>query len=340
MFIRKDLVAVQSGCNIKNPLVSIVVPIYKSEKYLEDCIQSILGQTYQNLEIFLVDDGSPDGCGKICDEYAAKDSRIFVIHKSNGGLSSARNAALAKMNGDYVAFVDGDDEIAPDMITYLLGAVQRYEAQIAVCGFTKCYIDGRKELDCAFSEETVYVDTEVLVQFLPDEYIGSQACNKLFAAQVFKDIQFPHGRVYEDIAIMHCVFARANKIVCLPEGKYYYKIRDDSTSFTQNARWAYGLFRAFADRYEFALVNQNEYSIQQSIIDFLLAKACGFAIAGMRFWKGKEKLNNEYKIDAIKFLKKNKKFWSKSKKITRKRKVKATLIIAFPKLYSIFLKKG
>ena len=112
-------------------MISIIIPVYKTEPYLRKCVDSVLAQTYTNLEVILVDDGSPDDCGKICDEYAAKDSRVKVIHKENGGLSSARNCGLDVATGKYIGFVDSDDWIDPDMYETLLGLLLRYDADIA-----------------------------------------------------------------------------------------------------------------------------------------------------------------------------------------------------------------
>ena len=113
-----------------NDLVSVIVPVYKVEKFLRDCIDSIINQTYRNLEILLVDDGSPDNCGAICDEYARKDSRITVFHKENGGLSDARNYALDRCNGDYITFVDSDDVIRNDFIATLLGLIKESDSDV------------------------------------------------------------------------------------------------------------------------------------------------------------------------------------------------------------------
>ncbi|MBO7334370.1 MAG: glycosyltransferase, partial [Lachnospiraceae bacterium] len=116
-------------------LISVIVPVFEVEKYLKECIESILNQTYTNLEIILVDDGSPDKCGEICEEYAKTDNRIIVIHHENKGLSSARNRGLDIATGDYIGFVDSDDKIAPDMFEILLNNLKQYDADISICGF-------------------------------------------------------------------------------------------------------------------------------------------------------------------------------------------------------------
>ena len=126
---------------MSEPKISVIVPVYKVEPYLRKCLDSIAGQTYQNLEIILVDDGSPDSCGSICDEYAVQDKRVRVIHKENGGVSSARNAGLAAATGDWIGWVDSDDWIEPDLYSYMLEKVREYGADIAVCSRTEVYPD-------------------------------------------------------------------------------------------------------------------------------------------------------------------------------------------------------
>ena len=126
-----------------NELISIIIPIYKVEEYLDECISSVINQTYTKLEIILVDDGSPDSCPKMCDDWAKKDSRIRVIHKTNGGLSDARNAGIEVATGEYIAFVDSDDYIKPDMIAKLYAALCKEEADISACGILSC--EGKKE---------------------------------------------------------------------------------------------------------------------------------------------------------------------------------------------------
>ena len=123
---------------MNKPLISVIVPVYKVEKYLERCVKSICAQTYQNLEIVLVDDGSPDQCGEMCDMFAKQDSRIRVVHKENGGLSDARNAGLDVMTGDYVGFVDSDDWIEPDMYQVLYERLIKEKAEISCCGMKRC----------------------------------------------------------------------------------------------------------------------------------------------------------------------------------------------------------
>ena len=205
------------------PRISIIVPIYKVEVYLRRCIDSILRQTYQNIEIILVDDGSPDGCGAICDAYAAKDDRIRVIHKENGGLSDARNAGLDVATGDYIGFVDSDDWIAPDMYAYLLDGLTRSNADVAICEYYNVF-PKRRRATRRDAERHFYGDraVEALLQLK----IGNYAWNKLYKRALWDDLRFAVGEKYEDVRVMYRLFGKCSHVVALPEPKYFYLQND------------------------------------------------------------------------------------------------------------------
>lgn len=202
------------------PKISIIVPVYKVESYIRKCLDSIVGQTYQNLQIILVDDGSPDNCGKICDEYAARDSRIEVIHQENGGVSAARNAGLRLATGDYIGWVDSDDWIEPDMYEYLLENALKYQADIVVCSRVEHYRD--KTLFKGWRNLEVLNTEEALELLLKNDVLQNYLCDKLWRRELFENIVFPVGKTFEDIAVMHRLFIKAGCVVCLPEAKYNY----------------------------------------------------------------------------------------------------------------------
>jgi len=204
----------------------VIVPVYNVEKYLEKCLNSIVNQTYQNLEIILVDDGSPDGCGAICDKYAAQDQRIRVIHKENGGLSSARNAGLEIATGEYINFVDSDDWIEPDMYEYLLSGAQQAGADIVVCGMFEELPD-RQHCHSWHDAETFNTEEGLEQLFLRKKYSHS-AWAKLYRRTLFADVRFPDGRNFEDIATTYRVFEKAQIVRLLPKAKYHYLQRNDS----------------------------------------------------------------------------------------------------------------
>ncbi len=201
------------------PKISVIVPIYKVESFLRKCINSILDQTYSNLEIILVDDGSPDKCGEICDRYAKQDSRIRVIHKTNGGLSDARNAALDIATGEYIGFVDSDDWIAPDMYEYLLNGALKYQKDISMCEYYNVY--KKDEIATRRYEDEIF-DTKSAMEALFRLRIGNYAWNKLFKRELWLDIRFPVGKNYEDVLTFYRILEKSNGIVALKEPKYFY----------------------------------------------------------------------------------------------------------------------
>ena len=212
---------------MKNDLISIIIPVYKVEKYLENCIESVLKQTYTNLQIILVDDGSPDNCGKICDEYAKKDPRIEVIHKVNGGLSDARNVGIAKAKGKYIGFVDSDDYIKEDMYEILINLIKEYDADVSICNLYDV-IDGKEYIKNNENGIQEYSRLEILKEVLLDKNIQSYAWNKLYKKELFDEIKYPIGKKYEDIGTTFYVFEKCNKIVVTSEPEYYYLKRSDS----------------------------------------------------------------------------------------------------------------
>ena len=209
--------------------VSVIVPIYKVEPYLKRAVASILHQTYHNLEIILVDDGSPDQCGRICDDYAKEDNRITVIHKENGGLSDARNAGLDAAHGEYIVFVDSDDFIAEDYVETLMQCLKKYDADVAMCSYA---VTASVELDesifKASRDETVEVcDRRELLNNLYDAnhkdatyFIVSW--NKIYKATLWQDVRFPKGRIHEDEATTYKIYDRAQKGVYLHRPLYGY----------------------------------------------------------------------------------------------------------------------
>ena len=208
-------------------LISIIIPVYKVEKYLEKCIQSVINQTYENLQIILVDDGSPDNCGKICDEYAKKDHRIEVIHKSNGGLSDARNQGLERAKGEYIGFVDSDDYIEADMYEVLYNLLKQYNADVSICNFYTVS-QGKISIKNADNGINEYNRIEILKEILLDKNIQSYAWNKLYKKELFDEIKYPIGKKYEDIGTTFYLLEKCNKVVVTGKSEYYYINRQDS----------------------------------------------------------------------------------------------------------------
>ena len=212
------------------PAISVIVPVYKVEAFLRPCVDSILAQTFQDFELILVDDGSPDNCGAICDEYSAKDSCIRVIHQENGGLSAARNTGIDAARGEYLTFIDSDDYVREDYLARLLQIISSNGAEISVCGMCEFREDGpipsRKEGDGSC---TVVSGREaVLLQYSDASPIRVSACCKLYHRNLFSEIRFPVGKLHEDQAVTPIVLFNAAKVAAISDPLYCYRHRGQS----------------------------------------------------------------------------------------------------------------
>lgn len=212
---------------MEDALITVIVPVYNVEKYLKKCVDSIIGQTYRNLEIILVDDGSRDTSGSICDEYAKQDNRIIVIHKENGGMSDARNAALDIAKGDCITCVDSDDYLEPDYIQYLYTLLVKNEADISICAFKKVY-NGSEKLDNLQDTVKNYNDKEALEELLYQKRITPGPWCKLYKSKLFDNIRYPVGLYYEDLAVIYRLILCCKKITIGRQQKYYYRQRHNS----------------------------------------------------------------------------------------------------------------
>lgn len=231
-------------------LISVIVPVYNVEKYLKKCIKSIMSQSYTNLEIILINDGSTDNSGKICDELKEQDKRIKVIHKSNGGLSDARNAGLKIANGKYIGFVDSDDYIAEDMFETLYNINKKYNSDISIVSFYEIYKDKVIGVrDSKKLQELTKIDA--MKELLIDTNIQSYAWNKLFRRELFEGLEFPTNKNFEDIATTLLLFEKANKVVLLEKPKYYYVRRDDSIVGVRNYKTYKDYLDVIYDKYKY-----------------------------------------------------------------------------------------
>ena len=220
-------------CEKSSPLISIIIPVYKVEKYLDKCIASVVDQTYKNLEIILVDDGSPDNCPAICDQWQGKDNRIKVIHQWNNGLSVARNEGLKLAHGECIGFVDSDDWIESEMYEKLLSALQETDADIAVGGFEGFTEDSKPigYIKTKPIEKKLYSAEEALRMLLKGEgFICNNVWNKLYRRTTLLNITFPKGKLYEDVPWTAEVIGNSQKIVCIDYIFYHYLSRPNSLS--------------------------------------------------------------------------------------------------------------
>ena len=211
------------------PLISVIVPVYKVEKYLKRCIEAIIAQTYQNMEVFLVDDGSPDQCGKICDEYAQQYTFIHVIHQMNQGQAAARNNAVKISKGEFITFIDSDDFVEPDYLEYLLDLQQEYRTDMSIGGFGYLY-EGNNPQRIAIEEKTIVMNAcDALIRMNYNRGIGATPWAKLFKRKLIEDHPFPEGQIYEDLAVLYKIVGDCQSIVYGNRKIYYWVQRKNST---------------------------------------------------------------------------------------------------------------
>lgn len=272
-------------------LITIIIPVYNVECFLVRCLDSVIGQSYKNLEILVIDDGSTDSSGIICDKYAERDNRIKVIHKKNGGLSSARNVGLDSAHGEYVSFIDSDDFISSEFVEHLLQTIKKSEADIAFCDYTFYY---SVEPTCERHQsgrDVLYIGKESIMKNFYNHNCGISviACNKLYKRDLFENIRFPVGRLYEDEATTYIVFYSSKRVVYLKESLYYYFQRPGSITKDKLTEKNLSIFIALKEVIDFYL-NHNENRLAQkarirlmkiSALYLYRAKKEG----GLHFWK-------------------------------------------------------
>lgn len=211
------------------PLISVIVPVYNVDKYLERCIDSILGQSYKQIEIILVDDGSSDRSGKICDSYARSDFRVRVIHKENGGLSSARNRGIDMAQGEYLVFVDSDDYVEKDYVKILLNLIIKYDVDMSVVG--QRIVNSRREIkknNSRIIEEKRLAVVEALDSILTEKYFTVSANGKLYKRVLFDGARYPEGKLYEDNGCTYKLIMKCNAVAYSNVELYHYCMRCDS----------------------------------------------------------------------------------------------------------------
>ena len=304
-------------------LISVIIPVYKVEKLLRRCVQSVIDQSYINLEIILVDDGSPDNCGVICDELAQADSRVKVIHKKNGGLSDARNAGIDIATGDWIGFVDSDDYIASDMYENLLSLCRRTGADIAVCKYI-----------CVLEDETAEFKTSGEFRVIEDpfrEFICNKCCavnvwNKLYKKELFGKIRYPVGILYEDLATTYKLIDCTKKIVISDSEHYAYVQRSDSIM---------GNTRFMMKQDKVQIVNEMwDYIEQKDIEDRpkLFLEVLEFCITDMFKMLGKKTWvkDKDYRLSLKDLVKKKKRIINRQLDLSKYRKIVLIMALNFP----------
>ena len=330
-----------------NRLISVIVPVYNVEKYLNKCVESIVNQTYTNLEIILVDDGSPDNCPQMCDEWAEKDSRIKVIHKENGGASDSRNAALDIAKGDYITFVDADDYISYECVEILLKALLENNCDMAAARYI--------EIKNGITKEKVYSKNTFIfneVDYWKYYYINRfsrwdisagiiAVWNKIYKKEVFEDIRFPIGRISEDAFIAHEIASKCDRIAYVDKPLYYYVIRSGSVSHSvgdvNKANRFFDIIDAMKERTNYFIENNiDENLIKYAYIDLFEYQIDRYYIFKNEY-KNKE-LYSKVKNDYRKTYQQTKNYNALNNDLYKKRNNLYTLFYINDKLFKIVRK--
>ncbi|MEW9501071.1 glycosyltransferase family 2 protein [Jeotgalibacillus marinus] len=320
--------------------VSVIVPIYKVEKYLDRCIKSILNQSYENLEIILVDDGSPDRCGKIADHYKTTDSRVKVIHKENGGLSEARNYGMKEVTGEYVTYVDSDDWIDEKMIETMMNTLNEYEADSVQSSFYYAYERHNLYDHRYYSREDspVILNNQSLIRELViNERIKSFAWGKLFKTKLIRDIPFRKGVLFEDVYWAHEVMRKVEKFVLIHDPLYNYFQRDDSIVANYSLR-NLDQIKGLKERHVFITENYNNLTEESHKA---ILKSCLIHYKLLLLNRRKDK-SGVHRKEVQQYIKKNYSRFKKAVKDDKELTQQLTLFYYHPYMNLLYLgvKKG
>ena len=242
-------------------LATIIVPVYKVEKYLHRCVDSILDQTYKNIEVILVDDGSPDKCGEICDEYCRQDNRVKVIHKKNGGLSEARNFGIAQASGEYIFFVDSDDWVDCDYCSSAISDLVQEKADVVIFGYNRVDEDDNL-VDISTALQAKKLSTEEAMRGLIDGTIANYAWNKVYKRRLFSEIKYPVGRLWEDVGTTYRVFDKCESLYLSNRVSYNYLVRKSGITGVHSFKADIDIYEQRKEQYLFLQENYPSIAIQ------------------------------------------------------------------------------
>ena len=284
----EDVSSKKNTHEIVPPKISIIVPIYNVELYLARCLESILKQKFSNFEVILIDDGSSDNCGAICDDYAAKDKRFKVVHQANFGVSHARNKGLAVAKGKYIGFVDPDDYIDASMYQKMYNELINTGSDMVVCDYYK--LEGERAIPAhIFASDRVCYSRDFM-EYVADDRVPSHFWSKLYKRQLFMNIRFPEGRIFEDLAIFHEIVHRCERIAYTHECLYYYSINVSGQVNTITTKNSYDYFEAWYNRYTFLkrFYPENSKYVAEKLI------FCGTRAYWVSIYLGEDKDYAEY----------------------------------------------
>ncbi|GFI42006.1 glycosyltransferase family 2 protein [Thomasclavelia cocleata] len=250
-------------CDFIKDCISVIVPVYNVEKYLNCCIESIINQTYQNIEIILVDDGSTDKSGYICDNYAKKDNRIKVIHKTNGGLSSARNYGIDKANGKYITFIDSDDYISKHYCQILLETLMKYDADISIGNYKRVNENIQDDLDISDYNIDTLTGKEACFKLYTKQMVQfTTAWGKLYKSSFFEKYRYPIGKIHEDEYVTYKMLFESKKVVALDEQIYFYRVNMDGIMLSKFSLKRFDIMQAFEERMVY-FKEHNQYELMR-----------------------------------------------------------------------------
>lgn len=309
--------------------ISVVIPVYNVEKYLKRCVESVRKQTLRELEIILVDDGSTDSSGKICDELAEMDSRIIVIHQKNNGLSSARNTGIENATSQYIGFVDSDDYIEEDMYETLYMNIVENDADLAMCDLFHCY-EGKKIKKNLVNEKCVLNSEQAIKMVMEAKKTSVTAVNKLYKKKLFDDVKYPEGKLSEDAFVIVDILLRAKKIVFTSEQKYYYVHRKGSITTSEFKEKDLNVIEAYSKNYK--LIEENYPAIIDVakmrcmwahfyVLDKMMLSTCN--------------VDKDIEDKVIKELRKNYRFIISDTRFNKGRKIAMTLLMINRNLYKM-----
>ena len=255
------------------PKITVIVPVYKVEKYIHRCVDSILSQSFGDFDLVLADDGSPDTCPEICDAYARQDDRVVVIHKKNGGLSDARNAgidwAMENSDSSWLAFVDSDDYLHPDYLQTLYQTAKKEEADLVICDFVRVN-DAEESIEKKHSfPELCTTEKNILFEQLSANWRIRPAWNKLYHKRIFEHLRFAFGKIHEDEFAIHHVLWNCGRAALIRDGLYYYRIRENSIMMTESSKSRLDRLEALIDQFEFCLKNRVQPNESVAYTDYM-----------------------------------------------------------------------
>ena len=313
--------------------VSVIVPIYNAESYLEKCVNSIINQTERDIQIILVDDGSTDKSPQICDELSLKDDRIVVFHKKNGGLSSARNKGLENAKADYVCFIDSDDIIAPYYVEHLLSLIEKYDCDVAVGKF-ETFTDKDPSFDNIDNDVEIVEGKNAIDKLFGKSYVTATiACNKVYKKSLFDDIKFPEGKINEDEATAYRIFYKTERVAFSNSVVYGYYMRDNSITKSKFSKRNFDFLEIAWERCMFFKERGEERYY------YLFLKIYCWTL--LEFSEKTKKILGDSKKskELVKEFKEKSKILKKSLYISKSKRIAIGLIRWFPSLYFLLKKK-